>query len=226
MIDCYMGENSIGKFCLPKHDAISDTIAAGEIFDPQVVEVISTYSGRVALDLGANIGQMTVLLSKNFETVYAFEANPELIPILKENLKLNNVNNVIIIEKAVWNESGIQLPFPIPDGRYLSYGSYGVIPNETGARTLESIAIDDLNIENVDFIKSDIQGADLRGMQGATQTILKNKPVILTEYEQNLVSLFNESMEDYKDFAKSVGYKIERQISDNIIIGPDPTIYQ
>lgn len=217
-MELFLGENQIGKFYLPKNDGISDIISRGDIFDPQVIDVINSHSGKVALDIGANIGQMSVHLSRLFEKVYAFEANPELADVLETNLQLNNVYNVIVIQKAVWNVSGIDLPFPIPDGRYQSYGSYGVIPDEKGSRTIQSLAIDDLNLDNVDFIKSDIQGADLRGMQGASKTIIKYKPVIVCEYEQNLVGLFNETMQDYQDFAKKIGYKIDRHISDNIIL--------
>lgn len=218
MEDLILGENSIGKFYMPKHDAISDTIAAGRIFDPLVIETINRYSGGNAIDVGSNFGQMTVLMSKLFDHVYSFEANPDLVEMLYKNLELNNVNNVTVISGLVWNESGVDLPFPEPDGRYQSLGSYGIKLAETDKRMMKSIKIDDYNIDNVTLMKFDIQGADLRGMQGAAETIKRSMPDIVFEYEQSMVGDFNESMDDYKSFIDSIGYKFVTSLGDDIII--------
>lgn len=220
MTDLPIGENPIGRFYYPEYDEVGGIIADGRIFDPQVIEVIDEYSGKVALDVGANLGQMAVHMSRRFDMVYAFEAEPQTATILRKNLALNNVTNVVVIEGVVWSSTGTLLPFPEPDGRYNSLGSYGVFPKETDARHLSSITIDSLNLQDVVFMKFDIQGADLQGMIGAKETIQRCKPDIIFEYERNLIGQFDEDMSDYMAFAESVGYKGHRQISDNVIITP------
>lgn len=220
MSDLLIGENRIGRFYLPPNDAISTTIISGAVFDADVVEFIESYSGDVALDVGANIGQMTVLMSRLFKEVYAFEANPTVAAILQKNLELNNAKNVKIVTEAVWDETGVHLPFPEPDGRYESLGSYGIKPKEIGARKIRSIKIDDFNLKKVGLMKFDIQGADLKGMKGATKTIETSKPDIVFEYEPLLVGDFNESMADYLSFIHSINYKPYRQLRENMVILP------
>lgn len=219
-MELFIGENQVGKFYLPHNDIISNEIASGKLFDAHVVEVIQEHSGKVALDVGANIGQMTVCMAQRFERVYAFEANPNIATVLKQNLELNNIKNVTVIEKAVWNVSGKKLPFHFPDGTYGSLGSYGVRLDKPESVEVESLCIDDLNIDNVDFMKFDIQGADLRGMQGAEQTIARCKPTIIFEYESLLVGQFGEGMHDYDNFISSIGYTKTRQLASDYILEP------
>lgn len=220
MIDdsVFLGSNPIGKFYLPKNDVISSTIASGQVFDDHIVEIIREYSGKVALDVGANVGQMTVLMSSIFDKVYSFEADPYLVKIIKANLELNNITNVEVIKGAVWDIAGIDLPFPEPDGTHQSMGSYGVRPGKTNCRHINSITIDDLNLDDVAFMKFDIQGADLRGLKGAENTLLRSKPDVIFEYESYLVGEFNESMVDYMSFVDRIGYKTKRQVRSDILI--------
>jgi len=59
-------------------------------------------------DLGANFGWFTLVLSKTVGSsgrVYSFEADPSLVNILKENVKLNNFSNISILSFAVSNKN-------------------------------------------------------------------------------------------------------------------------
>ena len=66
--------------------------------------------------------------------------------------------------------------FPTGFKEYQAYGAYGISYNATKGRKLTSITIDSLGImEDVSFMKIDIQGGDLQAMEGAVRTIQKNK---------------------------------------------------
>jgi len=211
--------NDIGTFLIPNIDSdeIVATIKNGLVYDKPIIDEFTYIKpDSIAIDLGANFGQMSIAMSKLCSKVYAVEADPGMVEILSKNLKINNVDNYEIIPRAAWDVSGINLPFPEPDlVRFASLGSYGVSPESKTDRLVESIAIDDLGLENVSLIKSDIQGADLKALQGAKETILRCKPAIIFEHEPIFDEEFGTSFKDYEEFIDSIQYKIEKVVSPN-----------
>src|SRR5690606_19584442 len=76
--------------------------------------------GDVAVDVGANVGILTLFMSKlvgRKGKVYAIEASRKNIEILKQNLHLNNIKNITTIECAVSDTSGI-LYLHSPEEKY------------------------------------------------------------------------------------------------------------
>ena len=213
-----VGRNEIGSFYLPQdgsNDAIVNYIKDGKIYDEPIIDTIKQYSGGIAIDAGSNVGQMSVVMSKLFDRVYSIEADPFLTYVLHKNLILNNCYNVQVLSAAVWDESGLELPYPEPDGKYESLGSYGVIPQASTPRRIRSFKIDDLSLDNVTLMKFDIQGGDLRGIKGSHNTILANKPDIIFEYEEDLARDFADFWEDYIEYFDSIGYGVVDEISVN-----------
>ena len=221
-----------GKYYLPVHlkkDVVINSIKNGNYFEPEVIEIAKEYikKGTAVLDVGANYGQMSVVFSQmtgEDGTVYSFEAEPHIFGILTRNLRANGCRNVKAIAGAVYNKCGEKLVFPEPDfKRFDSYGSYGINPNAKEGRIVESITIDSLQIgEPISFMKVDIQGSDLFALQGAKETILKNKMPILFEFEQQFQDEFKTSFNDYANFIKEIDYRFEKIIMGiNYLIVPN-----
>ena len=206
-----------GNYYLPanlKNDVVANTIKAGSVFEEEIIEVAKKYiqPNTVFLDVGANYGQMTVLLSnylKGTGKIFSFEAEPFVSGILKLNINANGCNNVEVISKAVFHKGGEKVVFPEPDfQKFDAYGSYGISPGAKTGRTVETITIDSLEIkEPVSFIKIDIQGCDLFPMEGARATINKYKPAIIFEYEEQFQDDFKTSFNDYVEFVRSINYR-------------------
>ena len=218
-LDLY--DTPTGKFFLPegiKKDCVANSIKSGNYFEPEIIEIAKEYikQGTAVLDVGANYGQMSVAFSKlcSDGIVYSFEAEPYINDILQKNIAINNCSNVKIISGAVYHKLGEKLIFPEPDfKRFDSYGSYGIDPNATNGRTVASITIDSLEISKpISFMKVDIQGCDLFALQGAKETILKNKMPILFEFEEQFQNEFHTSFNDYVNFVKSIDYRFEKII--------------
>lgn len=214
------GVNSVGKFYMPdiETDIIIHTIRNGSVYEEPIVSEFSNYvrPESVALDLGANMGQMTVALAKLCKKVYAFEPDQLMVEVLYKNLELNEVDNYEIIPKATWDISGKMLPFPEPDlNKYHSLGSFGIVPSAEEGRFVPSLAVDDLGLNDVSLIKVDVQGADLKSIQGLKETILRCKPAIIFEHEPGLDAEFNTSFAEYEEYLTSIGYKIKKTISTN-----------
>lgn len=129
------------------------------------------------LDCGGCWGDTAIyfsLLSKDC-TVYSFEFIPSNVELFKENLQINSMENVEIVEHPVWDKSGEI--FNVIDNGPASVFSDGASQDSF---PVVSLAIDDFvqqrNLQAVDFIKMDIEGAELNALQGARNTLLKYKP--------------------------------------------------
>jgi FkbM family methyltransferase len=222
-----------GKYYLPtdaKKDTIADHIINDQVFEKEVVDLAKLYikPDTCVLDIGANFGQMSILFSEivgEKGKIYSFEADDWIFEILNKNVTVNKKNDVIKTHfGAVHNNENEILLFPEQDFvEFGTYGSYGIDYNSKEGREVKTITIDSLCItEKISFIKIDIQGGDLMAMQGAINTIKRNKCPIIFEYEYQLEQKYNFCFQNYVDFVESINYKFHRVINGhNYLIIPD-----
>jgi FkbM family methyltransferase len=225
-------ETVTGNYNLPRDahdDIIVKAIKSNRIYDAEIVEVAGRYirPGSTVLDVGANFGQMSILFS-NFAgvlgRVYSFDADDFVFNVLTRNIEANGKQQQIVpVFGAVHDVPDQMLYFPVQDFvHYGSYGSYGIDLNASSGRQVRSLTIDSLDIlEPISFMKIDVQGADLRAMQGAVRTINRNKMPIVFEYEFRLEDEFNMCFQDYVDFVTSIGYRFLKVINgQNYLVVP------
>ena len=139
----------------------------------------------VIFDIGTRDCMHSVKFSQIFPKakIYAFECNPNTIPICKKNIE--NYPNIILIEKAVNNYNGTCDFFPIDqektittwkDGNpgasslFLSNGNYNSIETYIQSKVItDCVRIDtimnDYNITGVDIVWMDLQGAELLALE-------------------------------------------------------------
>ena len=135
----------------------------------------------VILDAGANCGHLSIFFSKLTGAegiVYSFEPDRFNIRRIKDNMKLNTdlAANIKIEDLLLWNEN-TQIDFYEAG----TVGSSAVwIPDTDKCVKKEAICIDDWvlknNIRKLDFIKMDIEGAEIEALDGCEQTIQNLKP--------------------------------------------------
>lgn len=136
---------------------------------------------NVVLDAGANCGHLSIYFSKlvgKGGKVYAFEPDKFNIERINKNINLNqNVSdNIKIEELLLWDEN--QLVDFYEAG---TVGSSAVwIPDTDKCVQKEAVRIDDWvirnNIQKLDFIKMDIEGAEIEALDGCIQTIQNLRP--------------------------------------------------
>jgi FkbM family methyltransferase len=147
--------------------------------------------GMVVYDLGANIGYLSFLLSKLVDEtglVYAFEALPENIARIEENLSLNpEMKNIKIIPKAVIDKCK-EIGFLIGPS-----GSTGKTIGSGGRQNVNyqsEISIDGISIDHFvynekkpkpDLVKIDIEGGEVLALAGLERVFKQYKPVVLLE---------------------------------------------
>lgn len=138
--------------------------------------------GDVVLDCGANIGLFAAkALSRGAARVIAIEPAPNNLVVLRKNLaKEIESGRVTIYPKGVWDKEDVLPMYLDPDNA--AANSFLRDGNDALTVNLPLTTIDlitkELQLERVDFIKLDIEGAEKRALAGAVETIRRFKPRI------------------------------------------------
>lgn len=174
--------------------------------------------GSVAVDLGANIGQFTLLLARAVGPagrVHAFEPSPREGRILAENVRLNAFRNVVIENLAVGERDGsaeLHLGRPSQSG----FNALDGIHREdlgSGERVrVEVVAFDSYwerkGLPRLDFIKVDVEGSEIRFLEGAERTLRRYRPTMLIEFSDLTLAKFNRRATDLRATLHRLGYEL------------------
>jgi len=160
------------------------------ISEPQVQKALVDHlrPGMTFYDVGANIGFFTLMAARLVGPqgrVISFEADPEIAARLRENLARNQFTHAQVEQKAVWSESATVSfervdPNTSPD-RGLGHVSHnGSAP---GSITVEAVSLDQYTVSNSppDFLKCDVEGAEVAVFQGAAKLLSGKRPILLVE---------------------------------------------
>ena len=156
-------------------------------------------TGMLAFDIGANIGDYSILLSKlvgKSGKVYSFEPTINTFNQLQERIINFNCNNVTPLQKAVYSDN-IQIDFNEFSKEFSAWNSIGkphmLDPQGSGkyvpiikTETVEAITLDSFcynnHIQHIDYLKIDVEGAESDVLKGATG-LLKNQSIYFIQFE-------------------------------------------
>jgi len=137
----------------------------------------------VSVDIGANIGEYTLPLSKLSPAVHAFEPAAEMANILRKIVPAN----VTVHELALSDKSGVRtLSIPTVDGHH-TYGLSSLEPRDGDGflrKSVQTACLDDVALPRIGFIKIDVEGHELNVLGGATRTLSIDRPTFLIECEE------------------------------------------
>lgn len=165
------------------HDGLSFAITYREIFRNQLYHFQPGAQKSIILDCGANMGLSVLYFSLNYpkHTIIAFEPDKPIFKILKENIERFNLQNVQLIEKAVWNGEEV-LRF------FSDHGMGGRVETEYAGQTpveIETVRLKDFLTSDVDFLKIDIEGAEGVVLNDC-EAELKNLTAFFFEYHNDI----------------------------------------
>lgn len=146
-------------------------------------------SFRTVIDVGANIGTWSRPFADRFETVIAFEPQPDCREAFEINLK--NYSNVTLHPYALGNkEEVVKFFYEEKATGNAGTSAQGVIEGPTDSLLtyddlksypVEQRKLDSFEFENVDLIKIDVQGTEELVLDGARKTLEIHKPVLCVE---------------------------------------------
>jgi FkbM family methyltransferase len=144
--------------------------------DHNYEKLLPIEEGDVVLDVGSAVGCVTLLASKKASVVIAVEPNPQYFSSLEKKVLDSNINNVIFINKATWNEQGFK------EFNIKGYSS-SIVNMST---IVETDTIDNitsgLGINRIDFMKMDVEGAEIESLLGATNTLNNTRKIVVSAY--------------------------------------------
>ncbi|MGA7225245.1 MAG: FkbM family methyltransferase, partial [Candidatus Acidiferrales bacterium] len=115
--------------------------------------------------------------------VFALEPLPANFRLLDENVRLNNLRNVVVSHEAVAQASG-ELTFPFPHHEKSLVAGPLHEDDNLGILTVQGISLDDFALGAqipIDFVKMDIEGAEWAALQGAERVLREFHPALLIE---------------------------------------------
>jgi FkbM family methyltransferase len=171
---------------------------------------------RTALDGGAHIGTWTCELAKNFERVIAFEPADDTFECLQANTadltKVPAEANVQLW-KAALGQVERRVEIVDDPARQGNTGSRHV----AAGNAVEMMAVDQLALTDLDFMKLDLEGYELFALKGAVQTLRRCKPVVLIEVKRFTPKRFGVDHEDAATFLLGMGYiEVARKRNDRV----------
>lgn len=206
-----------GPWCLAR-DGELDRKLVGEGFERAELRFVERLlrPGMTVLDIGAHHGLYSLLCSKcvgRKGQVIAFEASPRECRRLAKHLRLNGCRNVLIEPHAVGSENG-SADLYVVNGS-CNWGNSLPAPavfESTFKIPVQVSPVDDvlleLGISRVDFIKLDVEGAELSALKG-TARLLRGvaRPAILVEIQDLRTRPWGYPSRAIVEFLTRAGYR-------------------
>lgn len=163
-------------------DHIAKSIIEGKTFyEKEMLLSLAGFlkPGDLIVDAGANIGNHSIFFAKCAGCrVLAFEPVDATFNLLQKNVALNEVQHLVSPIKSGLGRSSGKARIASFDPANIGGTSLALGPDGD----IDIVSIDELNLdERVSLIKVDVEGMDLDVLQGATQTLLRDRPWVVCE---------------------------------------------
>ena len=160
--------------------------------------------GNVVLDVGAHVGKYALRLSREVGEeglVIALEPHPETFKALARGAALSPFKNIVPLDVAAWNEER-RLPLFVGGmaGTHSLKRDFGLGRVEVQAKPLDKI-LKELGVNRVDWVKIDVEGAELEALEGMGNALKQYHPKIVIEVGKG-------NVERVKRFLKRYGYSM------------------
>lgn len=133
---------------------------------------------RVAVDGGAHVGTWSKILSERFARVIAVEPAVDTFEALSTNMAVFGCQNVELKNVALGAAPGVAAM--VLDGRAAERNNTGGRRIDVGTGvTVETI--DSWELDNLGFLKLDVEGSEVIALQGARKTLRRCRPIVLFE---------------------------------------------
>ncbi len=176
--------------------------------------------GMVVVDVGANIGEVTLVSAQcvgNAGSVIAFEPVNVIANRLAEHVRINDLKQVVIIRDALGAAVEKRVPIYASCGQDVSdehqglaslYGEgEGQEPIEFVNITTLDETVNSLCLSRVDLIKIDIEGGELACLQGADNVLRRFRPMLVVEVQAFSARQAGWDVSELFQYLRGLGYE-------------------
>lgn len=191
-----------------------------KFYEEKMLDYIKeNYKGGNFVDVGSNVGNHAIYFSGIADTVYSFEPVLQSFNAQMDNIKLNKIKNIEIFQCALGNENKmVGLMHNISN-----MGNTKVIEEDYGDRADEFVLmykLDDFKLKNVKVIKVDVEGYELKVLEGAKQTLQENNAAVFVE------CLSPANLKETSTYLDNLGYNIWKGLTFDYVCIQDRRPYQ
>jgi FkbM family methyltransferase len=162
----------------------------------------------VFMDIGAHAGGWAVRAALRGAWVVAVEANPSTSEMLRRNVAINGVSDLVsVVTECLWEAEGLAYTFRDAQG-FASGGSAGLVqdfgtPVLTGKTTTGDAVLSGLRFPPPTLIKIDVEGAEAEVLYGLERTISSVQPSLYIEIHDHITA---EARPRVIEFLETHGY--------------------
>lgn len=212
-MDTFTDVHSGLQFCVKTENGCFDEMIKSGINEYSLIQWCEQFltDDGVFVDIGAHIGTYSIILSKKCKQVYSFEAQKSTFDCLCVGVSLNNCFNVDLNNVALSSEEGNGTLHHLT----LDGGSSTIraeIPSLSNQSVIQEESVimkrlDSFQLKDVDFLKIDVEGAELDVIKGASETLINNNypPFIFEAWPEEW---YRDDRDLLISYIKSLGYKV------------------
>lgn len=210
-----IGEDDIRLYCPPDEARVAPLeVMNFDRYEPEETRVMDllAQNAKVILDVGANIGWYTVRFAKRLPLarVFAFEPLPTSHSFLQRNVAANAVGDRVTTFNYGLSDSSGSVEFFVSPAS----GTNASLKNVAGAADAQPVVGLTLTLDQwvgnqrtaPDFIKCDVEGAELLVFRGGRATLAKHRPVVFAELLRKWSKPFGYHPNDAIRFFDELGY--------------------
>jgi FkbM family methyltransferase len=212
--DCDLEVTRQGKrWCLNPSDFVQSHLYWTAEYESWDVMQLSrwVHPGAVVFDIGANFGYYSVSLASEMRgsgKVYAFEPCKTTFGRLQTNIALNHLESIIeAIPRGLSERSGLAYLDRI-DGN----SGATALSSQAKGEAIELETLDhfcDANeIHRVDVVKIDVEGSELRVIEGGRAMLSRHQPTIMVEFNSSAMGAAGISDGQLEDLLRTLGYEL------------------
>lgn len=183
-----------GSFEIGSHSEILQRILVTGDYEPEVAQIVRDHidPNRDAIDVGANVGLFTVLLSNLLSpanSVLAIEPTPGALKYLRRNIEMNNQRSRVVVFDGVASNATGEARLNVIAGME-EYSTLGAMAHPAvSGRSHQQLAVASDTIDNLvsrfglrpGFLKIDTEGSEYDVLLGCDQTMRLHRPIVLCE---------------------------------------------
>jgi FkbM family methyltransferase len=174
-------------------------------FEPFMLAWFQPRKHDVFVDIGSHVGKYAIATAKvvgEEGLVVAVEPHPETFKALQVNMKLNHLKNVVALNLAAWNRScWLKFKSGASSSEFSVDRTCYNNSLDVQAKRMDELIINDLKLWRVDWIKIDVERAEVEVLQGLEETLSRFEPKLIVE-------VWSKNMEMVKALLKRHGFSM------------------